>query len=397
MPRPTAPELTAPLVSPELYAGDPFPLYERLRREAPVVWNEDPGFWVLSRHREVLEVSRDPHTYCSSKGVLLMDLGRELPEVPGALLYVDPPDHQRYRALVQPAFSPSRMKALESAVRDRARDLLGTVEADRPFDVVSQLAVPFPLVVIAELLGVPVDDWPRLYEWSEAAIDAGTAQTDENLTKLVEMADYFLAAAEDKRRRPGSDLISTLVAAVDDQGRSLDDSELLMLCGQLLVAGNETTRNLISAGLVALAEHPAQWALLVQDPSRVPAAVEELLRWTTPVISFMRTATTEAVLAGRRIEEGDPLLLLYSSANRDPDEFGPDAGELDVVRRPNHHLAFGFGEHFCLGAALARMEARIVLEEVLGRFSRIVLAGEVSRLPSAGVVAGITEASLVLA
>jgi cytochrome P450 len=394
--RPTAPELTRLLVDPGFYAEDPFPLYARLRHEAPVVWHDDPGFWVLSRHRDVLEVSRQPGTFCSGRGVLLMDLGRELPDVPGALLYVDPPEHQRYRRLIQPAFGPARTRALEGAVRQRARQLVGNLPAGEPVDVVAALAVPLPLMVIAELLGLPPDEWPRYYDWSEAAIEAGSGQSEANLAGLAEMADHLLEAVAERRRHPGGDLLSALATSEVD-GDRLDDGELLMLCIQLLVAGNETTRNLLSGGLVALAQHPDQWAGLVAEPGLAVPATEELLRWTTPVISFLRTATQEAVVGGQVVAEGDPLMLLYPSANRDEAEFGPSADRLDLTRDPNHQLAFGFGEHFCVGAALARLEGSVVLEEVVRRFTTIEVAAPPQRLASMAVVAGITRADLVFA
>jgi cytochrome P450 len=403
--RPTAPELTAPLTDPAFYAGDPFPLFARLRAEAPVVWHDWPGrrgvaatadgFWVVSRHADVLAVSKDPVTFCSGRGILLLDLGRELPELPGAILYVDPPEHGRYRRLIQPAFAPSRIRALEPAVRRRAVDLLDALPAGEPVDVVERLAVPYPLVVIADLLGVDPDRWRKFYEWSDAAIAAGTEQTEENLAAIVEMSEYFVSVIAAKTQAPGEDLISTLVTAEID-GERLREDEMLMLLGQLLVAGNETTRNLVAGGLVALAEHPDQWARLVADPSLLPTAVEELLRWTTPVISFMRTATRDTELGGQRIHAGDPVLLLYSSANRDEAEFGPTAGELDLGREPNHQLAFGFGEHYCLGAGLARLEGRVLFEELLRRFSVLEPAGPVRRLESAAVVAGVLEAPMVL-
>lgn len=393
--RPTAPELTAPLTDPRFYAGDPHPTFARLRAEAPVVWVEDPGFWAVTRHADVMTVSRDPITYCSSRGILLLDLGRELPEVPGAMLYVDPPEHGRYRRLVQPAFAPARIRAMEDGIRTQAAALLDAVEPGTPFDAVAELAVPFPLVVIADLLGVDPALWPRFYEWSDAAINAGTEQTDDTMTALLEMGEYLHGVIEERRRHPGDDLVSTLVT-VEVDGEHLTEGELLMFLGQLLVAGNETTRNLVSGGLVALAEHPDQWARLVAARDLVPSAVEELLRWTTPVISFMRTATRDTELAGVAITAGDPVLLLYSSANRDEAEFGPTAGVLDVGRDPNHQIAFGFGEHYCLGAALARLEGRVVLEEILQRFSRLESAGEVRRLETRAVVAGVLEAPITM-
>ena len=394
-------DLTPPLSDPAFYAGDPHPRYEALRREAPVAWHEGLGFWAVSRHADVLAVSRDPATFCSSKGVLLMDLGRELPDIPGALLYVDPPQHQRYRRLVLPAFTPSRVRDLEGPIRARTVALLDAVPTGEAVDLVGALALPLPLLVIADLLGVPGEEWPAYARWSEAAIDAGTAQTEETDAVLGEMATFLMDVIAAKRRDPGDDLISLLVTLEvtdPDTGEveRLDDGELMMFCVQLLVAGNETTRNLISGGLWALAERPDELARLVTDRGRVPSAVEELLRWTTPVTSFVRTATVDTEVGGQVIAADEPLLLLYASANRDEAAFGPTAGVLDVGRDPNHQVAFGFGEHFCLGAGLARMEGRIVLEEVLARWSHVAPAGDIRRLPSAGVVNGVLEAPVVL-
>ena len=394
-------DLTPPLSDPDFYAGDPQPLYARLRDEAPVAWHEGLGFWAVSRHADVLAVSRDAETFCSSRGILLMDLGRELPDVPGALLYVDPPQHQRYRRLVLPAFTPTRVRDLAGPIRARTAALLDEVPTGAPFDVVEALALPLPLLVIADLLGVPGEEWPAYARWSEAAIDAGTEQTPETEAAIGEMVTFLLEVVEAKRRDPGDDLISLLLATevVDpDTGvaERLDADELMMFCVQLLVAGNETTRNLLSGGLWALAQHPDQMARLHDDPALVPRAVEELLRWTTPVTSFLRTATRPTELGGVAIAEGEPVLMLYASANRDEAAFGPTAGTLDVFRDPNHQVAFGFGEHFCLGAGLARQEGRIVLEEVLARWSSVEPAGDLRRLPSAGVVNGILEAPVTL-
>ncbi|MCX7620346.1 MAG: cytochrome P450 [Acidimicrobiales bacterium] len=386
-------DLTVPLTDPAFYADDPYPLFARLRAEAPIAWNEELGFWALSKHADVLEVSKDPYRFCSGRGILLMDLRRELPDVPGALLYVDPPEHGRYRRLVQPAFAPSKIRALEPVIRQRARVLLDHVSPNEPVDVVEALAVPFPLLVIADMLGVPERDWPDMRRWTDALIELATEPSEENNAIAAEMATYFLERIAERAVDPGDDLVSTL-ATVTVDGEKLDEAELMMFCGQLLVAGNETTRNLISAGLVALAEHPDQWERLVADAELISRAVEELLRWTTPVISFMRTATVDTEIGGLPIAEGDHLLLLYASANRDEEVFGPTADQLDVGREPNAQLAFGFGEHYCIGAALARLEGRIMLEELLQRFRRVEPAGPVTRLAST-VIAGITSAPLV--
>lgn len=395
--RTDARDLTAGLTDPAFYAGDPHPTFARLRREAPVAWCDEPGFWAVSRHRDVLEASTDPATFCSGRGVLLQDIGAQLPETPGALLYYDPPDHTRYRRLVQPAFAPSRIDARAPAVRDRARRLLDAVEPGDTTDVVAAVAVPLPIQVIADLIGIPEEDWERFYVWSDAfiaAADGGPNQSPEVLEATSEAMSYLLSIVGERRHTPRDDLVSHL-ALLELDGDALTDEELLMFLVQLLVAGNETTRNLISAGLIALAHRPDQWHRLVDDPTLIPSAVEELLRWTSPVVSFLRTATRDTELGGNLIAEGDHLLLLYASANRDPDEFGPTADLLDVGRTPNHHLAFGFGAHYCLGARLARLEARVLLEELVGRYDRLEPAGPVERVPST-VIAGVARAPVVL-
>ena len=388
--------LVARVADPEFWAEDPFPYLARLRSEAPLGWCAEPdvpSFWAVTKHEDVLRISRDPATFCSSQGILLMDLGRELPDIPGAMLYVDPPEHVRYRRLVNPGFSTGRIRALEAEIRERARTLIDGIEPGVPIDLVAEVTVPFPLLVIADLLGVPAEDWPRFFIWSDLMIAGATEQSEESLASLIEMANYFLDLVAERRGAPKDDLVSMLCEA-EVEGEKLNDAELMMFYGQLLVAGNETTRNLLSGGISALADHPEQWALLRDEPERIPVAVEELLRWTTPVISFMRTATRAVELRGREINEGDPLLLLYTSANRDAEVFGSTAEQLDVTRDPNHHVALGFGEHFCLGAALARLETRVFLEELLTRFTGAEAAGPVTRLAS-GVIAGVTSAPLV--
>jgi cytochrome P450 len=393
--RPVAAELTSPLTDPAFYAGDPHPTFTRLRHEAPLAWDEPTGFWAVSRHADVLAASSDPDTFCSRQGILLQDIGADLPEIPGALLYFDPPQHTRYRKLVQPGFSPSRMRAFEQRVGERARALVESVPDGEALDVVADVTVPYPLQIISELLGIPDEHWPRFYLWSEAfiaAADGGREQSDEIAEQTGEAVAYLLDAIARSKRDPSDDLVSFL-ATVEVDGEQLNDDELLMFIIQLLVAGNETTRNMLSGGLIALAEHPDQWRALRDDPSLIPSAVEEMLRWTSSVISFLRTATADCELGGETIHAGDPLLLLYASGNRDPLEFGESASQFDVTREPNHHLAFGFGTHFCLGAMLARVEGRVLLEQLLERFAALESAGPVVRTPST-VIAGITSAPL---
>jgi cytochrome P450 len=369
-----------PLHDPQFYAGDPFPEFRRLRAEAPIYWHPTPGFWVLARHEDVIAVSRDPATFCSSRGVLLSDIER--PIMPRqSIIYIDPPEHAKYRKLVQPAFSPGRLRALEDRIAVMVRELVGGIDADQAIDFVDAFAAPLPLLVIAEMLGVPSADRARFKRWSDAIIEAGTQPTPENMAQSVELLEYFGKVIAERRARPGDDLISVLVHSEID-GERLEEFDLLMFCMTLLVAGNETTRNLLSHGALALATYVDQRVLLARDPTLLPRAVEEMLRWGSPVSSFMRMATRDTELRGTRIREGDRLLMLYASANRDETVFGDDAEEFCVRRDATRHVAFGFGEHFCLGAQLARMEGRIAFAQLLDRFERWELAGTVERLPS---------------
>ncbi len=371
---------TAFLDDPDVFASDPFPHYARLRRDAPVAWHDDPGYWTLTRHRDVVEVERDPGRFCSSRGVLVAEIGTEYP-TPPTMMHTDPPEHTGHRAKVQPDFSASAVRELEPRIRSRARVLVERIPAGGRVDVVDALAAEFPLRVMADLLGVPEDDWPRFRRWSDAAIpDAEGFSPDERLAELEAMQGFLLATARTRREDPRDDLVSRIAC-------NATDDEVTMFLVQLLVAGNETTRNLIAGGVHALAEHPDQWESLRVEPALLPLAVEECLRWTTPVISFLRTATRDTTLAEQPIAAGDHLLLVYASANRDEEVFGPTADRFDVGRQPNPHLAFGTGPHFCLGAALARLEARVALAELSARFRTVEAAGPLERSPSS-VIAG---------
>ncbi len=383
--------LVAALDDESLYAGDPFPLYARLRREAPVAWNSDLGYWAVSRHADVVAVSRDSERFCSAKGILTFEIGVEYP-TPPTMMHTDPPEHTRYRKLVQPGFAPSVIRALEPAVRERAVGLVAALEPGEAVDFVPAVSVPFPLMIISELLGVG-DDWPRFFEWSEASIPGASPMTREERAQLMaEMQAYLLEMTRARRGDPRDDLVSVL-ANVEIDGENLTDAELVMFLNQLLVAGNETTRNMVSGGMWAFAQHPDQWKRLVDDRSLVQSTVEEWLRWTTSVIAFMRTATQDTVVGDTPIAAGDPLLLLYASANRDELEFGPTADRFDIGRQPNHHVAFGFGAHFCIGAALARLEGRALLDALLDRFTVVEPAGEIERTPSS-IIAGVRSAPL---
>jgi len=379
---------------PSFYADDPESTFARLRVEDPVHWYDEGNFWVLTKHADISAVSRDPATFRSGGGVLIQDRTRPVhPEQ--SILFMDPPDHGRYRKIVSTQFTPRRVAAQEERIREITREVLAAVDPAEEIDLVDAITAPVPMLVIAELLGVPGSDRDKFRVWSDAMMDAATEMSEESLVRAAELYGYFNEHLAERRENPGDDLLSRLVLAEVD-GERLTEWELLGFCMSLLVAGNETTRNLLSGGLVALHERPEQRRLLVEDPGRIGTGVEELLRYVTPILLFARTATRDADVRGTRIREGDYLVMQYASANRDEEVYGETAGDLDVTREPNPHLAFGLGEHFCLGAGLARLEARVVLEELLTRWPAYEITRPPERQPST-LLRSVTRLAGVLA
>ena len=368
------------LDDPAFWAGDVEPALARLRAESPVHWYEPGEFWVLTRHADVLAVSKDPATFCSGQGVLMADRQRTVVAA-DSILYVDPPAHARYRKLVSTGFTARRVAALEEQVRRLARDVLDAIDPSVETDIVDAIAAPLPLLVIAELLGVPASDRDRFRVWSDAVMEAATALTDENALLALELIDYFTKALHARSDAPRDDLLSVLVNAEVD-GDRLTLEEQIGFCMSLLVAGNETTRSAISGGLIALAQAPDQRSRLVDDLTLLPGAVEEVLRWVTPIAAMARTATADTVIGDEKIAAGDYVLMVYLSANRDEAVYGADAASFDISRASNPHLTFGIGEHFCLGASLARLEVRVLLEELLARFPSYEITDDGARLPS---------------
>jgi cytochrome P450 len=364
---------------PNFYTGDADTAFAQLRATDPVHWYADGGFWVLTKHADILAVSRDPATFRSGGGVLMQDRTRP---VVGAesILFLDPPRHARLRKLVSTQFTPRKVAELEPRIREITRGVLDAFDPTAEIDLVDAVTAPVPMLVIAEMLGVPGDDRERFRVWSDAMMDAATDLTHDAVVKAAELFGYFAEHLAARRENPGEDLLSRLVHAEVD-GEQLTEEELLGFCMTLLVAGNETTRNLLSGGLVALHEYDDQRKLLATDPSLLPTAVEELLRFVSPIMLFARTATRDTEIRGQAIADGDFIVMFYVAANRD-DEVFADPDRLDVARDPNPHLAFGFGEHFCLGAGLARLEARVVLEELLARWPSYDITGPVQRAPS---------------
>jgi cytochrome P450 len=388
--------LTEQLADEAFPHDDPFPLYAALRAAGPLVWNATGGYWVAARHAEVTAVGADATRFCSGRGILTFEIGVDYPSPP-TMMHTDPPAHTRYRSLVQPAFGRRVVRALEPTIRAAATRLVTQVRTDEPIDIVADLAAILPVQVIGMILGIPEAEWDRVWAWSEASIPGTETWSDAERRNALraEMTAELAGLVASARVNPRNDVISQLVHE-DLDGDRLSDDELAMFLNQLLVAGNETTRNAISGGLVAFSEHPEQWPRLVDDRSLVDTATDEMLRWTTPVIAFMRTATVDATVGGTAVAAGDPILMLYASANRDELEFGPDADTFRIDRSPNHHVAFGFGPHFCLGAALARLEIAATLDALADAgVTRIERAGDVQRSRST-IIAGVTHAPLTL-
>ena len=376
---------------------DYFDVLARLRAEDPV-HECSPGFWVVTRYEDIRDLSRDPAHFCSGRGALVNDPIRSAgtPMLARSILHMDPPEHAVFRKLVNRQFTPRALVGFEESIRKSACRLLDAVDAQAESDFVAELAAPFPLAVIAELLGIDEADREDFRRWSDAAIESPDLPPEETRAALGELSGFIVEHIGVKKDRPGEDLVSLLVGSEVD-GQPLRKEELFMFLLTLLVAGNETTRTLLSGSAIVLSEHPDQRASLAGDRAMLPGAVEECLRWVTPVHAVCRTATEDAVISGTRVRDGDYVCMLYASANRDERVFGTDAAVFDVRRQTVPvHLAFGFGEHVCLGASLARLEARIFYEELLARFPRYEVTGPAERVLST-TVAGIRSVPVVLA
>lgn len=368
------------LGDPAFFAGACDEALAEQRRACPVRWHDDQKFWAVLRHADVVAISRDPARFCSSSGVLMGDRGREI-AAQDSILYLDPPRHGEHRKLVSRAFTPRRVADLEPRIRELTVELLDAVDPTVPVDLVDAVTAPLPLLVIAELLGLPAADRADFRRWSDAIIEAATDLNEENALASLELFSYVEAHLDARERSPGDDLLSALVQAEVD-GERLSRADQLSFCMTLLVAGNETTRTLMTGGLLALAEHAEQRAALAADRTLLAGAVEEMLRWVTPVMAFARTSTGDTTVGSTAVSAGDYLVMVYGAANRDDEVFGADAQRFDITRSPNPHLAFGFGEHFCIGAPLARLETRVLLEELLGRWPDYEVVGPVERAPS---------------
>lgn len=378
--RPTS---EVPLHSPDFYAGDPYPAYRQLREHTPIVWNETTEFWALLKYEDVRHVSGRPMLFSSTKGITIPDPVLPEPVQEGNLIFTDPPRHRQLRKLINSGFTRRQVALLEPKVRDIVKGILDDIDPSREYEFAEEIAAPLPTRMIADMLGAPPEDWEQFRTWSDAAVGGDDPDIEmEPLTAMAELYQYFMELITARRSgkvNDDGDLLSILAAAEVD-GERLTDEDLLNFSFLLLVAGNETTRNLLALGTLALIEHPDQFALLRSDPSLLPCAVEEMLRFTSPVTHMARCATEDVEIRGQQIRAGEKVVMLYGSANRDEDVFGPGSETFDITRNPNPHIAFGAGEHACLGAQLARMEARVMFEVLLGAYPTMELTGDVTRL-----------------
>jgi len=354
------------------YQGRPFDHYRFMRDQAPVYWDPASEIWGISRHDDVQLVSRTPELYCSGKS------SRPEPDswIP-SMINLDDPDHKRRRNLVNRGFTKGRVEDHEPKIRAIVNDLIDRVAARGECEFVSEIAAPLPMIVIGDMLGVKPEDRDQLLQWSDDLLSAIGVEDEELKQKQVAASlgyfEYASRVIAERRTDPSDDLMSVLCHAELD-GEQLADEEILQESLLILVGGDETTRHVITEGTEALIRHPAERQKLLGDPSAIPVAVEEMLRWVSPIKNMNRTATRDVELRGQKIREGDRLLLLYQAANRDEHAFdAPD--RFDAHRQPNEHVAFGgFGTHFCLGASLARLELRVMFEELLRRLPDLELA-----------------------
>jgi cytochrome P450 len=383
------------------YLGDPYPIYVRLRQEAPIFWCEKGNFWALSKYEDIAWVEGQPNPpFTTVDGLFIPDAANPArtaerdpggAQQAGAGFMSDPPRHTNFRRLVTPAFSPKRLAGLEPRIRTIAAELLDQLPVGEPVDFVEGVSVPLAIRVVADFLGVPSQDWDQVRRWADSfmlnlggALAPGSPEEQKAAEDLGQMYAYFVQSMAERRGNPREDLMST-VANMQVEGEFLTEQTSVAICFSVLVAGNDTTRNTLSGAMVAFADHPDQWDRLVADPTLAGNATEELLRFVCPVIHFGRRATEPLVIRDQPIAAGDFVVMLYGSGNRD-EEIWSEPDTFDVGRQlAQRHLSFGWGLHRCIGAALGRAEIRIVLEGLVERFQGWEIAGPVQRLPSTAV------------
>jgi len=383
------------LIDPERYArrGYPHEVWTRLRAEAPVAYFAPEGyepFWAITKHADVLEISKQPLRFSSEQGITLRPAGVVFPPSEMVVM-LDPPRHGPVRRVANGRFTPRAVRSQRDDIERIAVEILDAAApagASGELDFVERIAAPFPLAVIAWVLGVPSDDWELLFRWTNEVIGKddpeyrrpGETAGQTSKRARSELQAYFQSLIDERRRDARDDLVSELISGEID-GKLLTEEQLVSYCELLVEAGNETTRNAVSGGLLAFFEHGDEWEKLRADPELLPDAVEEILRWASPISHFTRTATEDYELRGVTIGAGEQVAIYFASANRDEEVF-EDPFEFRVDRRPNPHLAFGFGEHFCMGAHVARVELETIFRHLLARLASFEVAGTVERLSS---------------
>ncbi len=366
-------QLTIGLTNGSFYGGDPFPAFTWMREHAPAYFDESGAVWGISRYADIKEISKDPETFSSAGGI------RPDADALPMMIDFDAPEHVRRRRLVSEGFTPRRIRESEEGIRTICDAIIDRVCQVGSADFVREIAAPLPMIVIGNMLGVAPEDCDELLRWSDDMLkglgspDPGAM--DRATLAAGEYAEYILAVAEQRRRDSQSgDLIGTLVHA-EIEGDRLDEQSIIYESLLILIGGDETTRHVISGGMYELLRHPDQLAMLASDRSLMPNAVEEMLRWVSPIKNMARQMTRDVELGGETLHKGEKLLLLYPSANRDERVFDrPEA--FDITRSPNEHMAFGFGSHFCLGNRLARMELTVMFDRLLDRLPDLALADD---------------------
>jgi cholest-4-en-3-one 26-monooxygenase len=390
---------TLDIINPDLYVqrGYPHEEWALLRKEAPVFRYERPSvepFWAITKHADIVNISRQPELFRSSQFLFVVqeEPGSPLPEEPvlRQLLNMNPPEHGEFRRVVNQRFTPRSVKQLTDQIERITSEVLDDLVGREACDFVTEVSAKLPLAVIAEMFGIPRADWAMMFRLSNTMIGPTDPEygTSQNITETLERArleffQYFNQLCEDRRKNPRDDLASVLANGTVN-GEPLPPFELLSYFALLIIAGNETTRNATTGGLHALISNPAQWKRLRSDPSLASKATEEIVRWTSPVIQFTRIATADTVLGGQRLRQGDVLVLFYPSAARDEEIF-EQPSTFDIGRYPNPHISFGIGEHFCLGANLARLELQVMFRQLAERMEFAELAGPVQRMRSSFV------------
>lgn len=368
---------------PAFYLDDPNAAFRALREEDPVHWYDEGQFWVITKYDDIKSISAHPERFTSERIGIMSDLISKRNGVDPhnygqrGIMFMDPPEHRSHRRAVGVHFTPALINGMEQRVRSIVHEVLDALPAGE-FDWIGCVAEPLPVFIFSDLLGIPKGDWQKIAGWATviASVGGGTS-TDADMEVIFgEVAPYLLALIEDRKGHPTDDLLSMLIA-VDIDGVPFDDFQTLVYALVLLAAGSETTQSLIAGMADCLDQHPEQAERLFADPQLSAGAVEETLRWWTPVMSMARQAANDVEIRGKTIRKGDGLLLAYASANRDEDRWGPSAEAFDVTRPDSAgHLGFGIGEHFCMGAALARREVRVLFDELAVRAKGLEVVGD---------------------